>query len=67
MSNTKTMLVTITVFIITLLCLNTIVWWLESNITYKEAFSHGAFLFLTLFVGWIPAVIVGKDYHEYIN
>ena len=63
---TKTMLVSISVFIITLLLINTVVWYLQDTWTFKACFSHGATIFVTLIIGWIPAGIVGKDYYTRI-
>jgi len=42
MIKTKTMLVSISTFIITVLIFNTIVWYLEDTLTFKECFGHGA-------------------------
>ena len=66
MIKTKTMFVSITVFIITLLFVNTIVWYLADTITYKECFYHGGTLFTMLLIGWIPALVVGDDYYKRI-
>lgn len=67
MLKTKTMLVCITTFVITLLIVNTIVWYLTGIITFRESFSHGATIIIMLSVGWIPAVIVSDDYHNRIK
>jgi uncharacterized membrane protein required for colicin V production len=66
MLKTKTMLVCITTFVITLLIVNTIVWYLTDIITFKQSFSHGATIFTMLLIGWIPAVIVADDYYHRI-
>ena len=66
MIKTKTMLVGITTFVITLLIVNTIVWYLTGAITFKQSFGHGATIFIMLVVGWIPSVIVSNDYYNRI-
>jgi NhaP-type Na+/H+ or K+/H+ antiporter len=42
MKNTKIMLATVTTFILTVIFVNTIVWYLEDTWTFKECFAHGA-------------------------
>lgn len=66
MLKTKTMLVCITTFVITLLIVNTIVWYLTDIITFKQSFTHGATIFTMLLIGWVPAVIVSDDYYHRI-
>ena len=66
MRNTKTMLLSICVFIITVLLFNTIVWYLEDTWTFKECFKHGATLGMSVIFGWLPATIVGRYYYTRI-
>lgn len=66
MRNTKTMLLSICVFITTVLLFNTIVWYLEDTWTFKECFKHGATLGTSVIFGWLPATIVGRDYYKRI-
>ena len=65
MKTTKTMLLGMTVFMITLLIVNAFVWYLADTITYKESFAHGATIVIMLVTGWIPSVIVSHDYYYY--
>jgi hypothetical protein len=66
MRNTKTMLLSICVFITTVLLFNTITWYLEDTWTFKECFKHGATLGMSVIFGWLPATIVGRDYYTRI-
>lgn len=66
MRNTKTMLLSICVFITTVLLFNTITWYLEDTLTFKECFKHGATLGMSVIFGWLPATIVGRDYYTRI-
>jgi len=66
MIKTKTMLVSISTFIITVLIFNTIVWYLEDTLTFKECFGHGATLGFSVIFAWLPAYIVGNDYYKRI-
>ena len=63
MRNTKTMLLSVCVFIITVLIFNTIVWYLEDTWTFKECFAHGATIGFSVIFGWFPAAIVARDYY----
>lgn len=64
MKNTKIMLASVSTFIVTILCITTVVWWLQDSWTFKKCILHGATLFTTLLIGWIPAIIVGHDIYE---
>jgi len=66
MRNTKTMLLSICVYIITVLLFNTIVWYLEDTWTFKECFAHGATIGFSLIFAWVPATIVARDYYTRI-
>ena len=66
MIKTKTMLVSVSTFIITVIIFNTIVWYLEDTWTFKECFTHVATMCFTLVFGWLPAYIVGNDYYKRI-
>ena len=63
MRNTKTMLLSICVFIITVLICNTLVWYLEDTWTFKECFAHGATIGFSVIFGWLPSAIVARDYY----
>jgi len=64
MKNTKIMLAVLSVFIVTVLCITTAVWWLQDTWTFKKSLLHGATLFTTVLFGWIPSVVVGNDLHK---
>ena len=66
MVKTKTMLLSITVFIITVVIFNTLVWYLQDTWTFKECFGHGATLGFSVIFAWLPAYIVGNDYYKRI-
>ena len=66
MKNSKIMLATVTTFILTVILLNTIVWYLEDTWTFKECFAHGATIGFSLIFGWVPATIVARDYYTRI-
>lgn len=66
MIKTKTMLVSVSTFIITVLIFNTIVWYLEDTWTFKECFAHGATIGMSVIFGWLPAYIVADDYYKRI-
>ena len=67
MKNSKIMLATVTTFIITVIFVNTIVWYLEDTWTFKECFAHGATIGFSVIFGWIPAIFVGQDVDEKLN
>jgi hypothetical protein len=67
MKNTKVFLVSFLIFIITVLLINTAVWWLEDTYTWKKCLGHGGTLFSTILFGWIPAVIIGYDYEAHLD
>ena len=35
--------------------------WMLSDLSYKECMTNTGTLFLMLFIGWIPSIIVGAD------
>jgi hypothetical protein len=60
MKSTKIMLAVIATFIITWLTLG-LFFYILSDMTYKESISNRGIANLMIFVGWIPALIVGYD------
>ena len=67
MKNSKIMLATVTTFILTVIFINTIVWYLEDTWTFKECFAHGATIGVSVIFGWLPAIFVGQDINEKLN
>ena len=62
MKHTKILIaVVIATFIITVLLINTTVWWLQDTWSFKKCFSHGATMGIGFIFGWIPSVFVGYD------
>ena len=66
MKSTKTMLAVIATLLLTWCVMGTIGWYL-SDLSFRDCITHGATCFLMLFIGWIPAIIVGNDVHEHLN
>ena len=66
MVNTKTMVLTICTFILTVILINTLTWYLVDTLTFKECFKHGATIFLSLIFGWIPAAVIARDFYHRI-
>ena len=66
MKSTKVMLVVLSTLIVTCILVGLTVY-LLSNLSYKESITNSATLFIMLFVGWIPSVIVAVDYNEHLN
>jgi hypothetical protein len=60
MKATKIMLAVIATFIITWLTLG-LIFYVLSDMTYKESISNAGIAYTMLFMGWIPALIVGAD------
>ena len=67
MKHTKIMLATVATFILTVIFINTIVWYLEDTWTFKECFAHGATIGISVIFGWLPATFVGRDIYEKLN
>jgi hypothetical protein len=66
MKSTKIMLAVIATFIVTWLTLSLFVYVL-TDMTYKESCSNSFTGFMMLFLGWVPALIVGSDLDEKIK
>mgnify|MGYP000007414215 CR=1 FL=1 len=66
MRNTKTMVLSICTFILTVILINTLTWYLEDTWTFKESFAHGATIGLSLIFGWIPAAVIARDFYHRI-
>ena len=60
MKSTKIMLAVIATFIITWLTLG-LLFYVLSDMTYKESCCNPGVGSIMLFIGWIPALIVGAD------
>ena len=60
MKSTKIMLAVIATLLITWLTLG-LLFYVLSDMTYKESISNSGIGYLMLFIGWIPALIVGAD------
>jgi hypothetical protein len=65
MKSTKIMLAVIATFIITWMSLG-FIFYILSDMTYKESCANSGIGFTMLFIGWIPALIVGADITETI-
>ena len=66
MKSTKLMLAVIATLLLTWCVMGTIGWCL-SDLSFRDCITHGATGFLMLFIGWIPAIVVGNDVHEHLN
>lgn len=60
MKATKIMLAVIATFIITWLTLG-LIFYVLSDMTYKESLCNPGIGSIMLFIGWVPALIVGAD------
>jgi hypothetical protein len=60
MKATKIMLAVIATFIVTWLTLG-LIFYVLSDMTYKESISNAGIAYTMLFIGWVPALIVGAD------
>lgn len=60
MKSTKIMLAVIATILITW-CVIGLIGWMLSDLSYKECMTNGGTLFCMLFIGWLPAIIVGSD------
>ncbi len=63
MKSTKIMLAVIASLIITWLTLG-LIFYILSDMTYKECISNDSIKSLMLFIGWVPALIVGADLEQ---
>lgn len=61
MKSTKIMLAVLAVFIVTWMIIGLIGFLLSDGFSYKQYMTHMGTIFTMLYVGWIPAVIVGND------
>ncbi len=41
--------------------------WLLSDLSLRDCLTHGGTLMILLFVGWVPAIVVGNDVHDHLN
>lgn len=65
MKSTKIMLAVIASLIITWLTLG-LIFYVLSNMTYKESLTSSLMGSIMLFIGWVPALIVGADVSDNI-
>lgn len=63
MKATKIMLAVIASLIITWLTLG-LIFYVLSDMTYKECISNSGMGYMMIFIGWVPALIVGADIEE---
>lgn len=63
MKATKIMLAVIASLIITWLTLG-LIFYVLSDMTYKESLCNPGIGSIMLFIGWVPALIVGADIEE---
>jgi hypothetical protein len=63
MKNTKIMLAVLATLLITWLAIGTL-GWLLFNLSFKNCLTNGGTLFLMLFIGWIPSLVVGIDLND---
>jgi hypothetical protein len=66
MKNTKIMVVTIGTFVATWLLFSFLIWCI-TPFTFDWIMTNLVTLILMFSIGWIPAVIVGIDYNEYLE
>jgi hypothetical protein len=67
MKATKIMLACIATFIATWLLLGFIGYLFSDAVTYKECCTHGGLIICMVCIGWVPALVVGADLHEYLD
>ena len=60
------MLAVIATFLSTWIVLGLIGWCL-SDLSFRDCMTHGGTLMFLMFIGWIPAIIVGDDVNNYLN
>lgn len=63
MKSTKIMLAVIASLIITWLTLG-LIFYVLSDMTYKESLTSSVTGSIMLFIGWVPALIVGADIEQ---
>jgi len=63
MKSTKIMLAMLATLVITWLTIG-LLFYVLSNMTYKECISNAGIGWLMLFIGWVPALIVGADLEQ---
>lgn len=63
MKATKIMLAMLATLVITWLTIG-LLFYVLSNMTYKESISNAGIGYMMLFIGWVPALIVGADLEQ---
>ena len=66
MKNSKIMLVAILTFLCTWVFIALLTSFV-GQIEFRSAITDGFVLFILLMIGWVPALIVGLDYEDYLN
>jgi hypothetical protein len=66
MKSTKIMLAVLATLLITW-CVIGLIGWMLSDLSYRDCMTNGGTLLLMLFLGWIPAIIVGADINEQLK
>jgi hypothetical protein len=66
MKSTKLMLAVIATFLITW-CVMGLIGYLLSDLSFRDCMTNGATIMILLFVGWVPAIVVGNDVHDHLN
>jgi hypothetical protein len=66
MKSTKIMLAVVATTFITW-CVMGLIGYLLSDLSYRDCMTNTGTLFLMLFIGWIPSIIVGADLDKSIE
>ena len=66
MKSTKIMLAVLATILLTW-CVMGLIGWVLSDLSYRECMTNTVTLFLMLFIGWIPSIIVGADLDKTIE
>lgn len=67
MKSTKIMLACLATFLLTWLLLSSIVYLLSSDISFREVAGAIPMIMFMVFIGWIPATIVGIDINSKLS
>ena len=66
MKSTKIMLAVLATILLTW-CVMGLIGYLLSDLSYRDCMTNTGTLFLMLFIGWIPSIIVGADLDKTIE
>ena len=64
MVRTKIFLIMLLTYIISYLITALMVWFFNDNITYIQAIKSGTTFFFSVFLGWIPMILVYFDLED---